>query len=323
MPDGTGRPLVIGLVNNMPDAALRATERQFNRVLNGASESRPVHIRRIALPGVRRSDWGSAIIEAEYEPFSRISGTRLDGLIVTGTEPGHSRLEDEPYWDAFASLVDFAVSHAVPTLWSCLAAHAAVRRLDGVNRRRLDQKLTGVFTCTRTSPHPVTNGLPQQWQVPHSRLYDLSEHELSSAGYRILARSEEAGVDMFTRESDDLFLFLQGHPEYSPDSLLREYRRDLARVASGQAAAPAPRPKHYFRTLTEPDLSCAVAQLDPAALRPAFWQSTAKRFYTGWLTQVETQGMALMQRFAGRERRAQPSAASIAGVREAGAVVGG
>ena len=294
-------PLVIGLVNNMPDAALRATERQFRRVLLAAGTARPVHIRRISLPGVKRAAWGNDIIAAEYEPFRGIGGTRLDGLIVTGTEPGRGRLEDEPYWNSFTALVDFAVRQSIPTLWSCLAAHAAVRWLDGLERQPLGRKLTGVFDCERASPHPVTRRLPPRWTVPHSRYNDLAEADLASAGYRVLSRSPEAGVDSFTRAGDDLFMFLQGHPEYSADALLREYRRDLLRVQRAERPAPAPMPQHYFTPAAE-----AAMPLEPAtdSVRSPAWQQPALLFYTGWLAQVEAQGTLLMQRHAGRERRA-------------------
>ncbi len=337
MPD----PLVIGLVNNMPDAALRSTERQFQRLMRAAiGEGRAVEFRFIALPGLIRSERGRQHVDAHYEYFRDVPGTRLDGLIVTGTEPSRARLEDEPYWDAFAALVDFAQASSLPTLWSCLAAHAAVRCLDGISRRQRPQKLTGVFECTRAGVHLVTADLPLAWPVPHSHHNDLDEADLDGAGYRMLSRSEWGGVDMFTRSGDDLFLFLQGHPEYDPASLLLEYRRDLGRAVAGAQIGPAAMPQHYLTDAAEQGLagaaddrarSALLQHWGDAAVRSPGWQVPAARLYAGWLHQVAAQGVARMQRFAGRERRAgvraavdyPARAASITGTSASGLVVGG
>ena len=63
--------------------------------------------------------------------------TRLDGLIVTGTEPKSKNLDDEPYWAALPQVIDWAREHTHSTIWSCLAAHAAVLHTDGIERRPL------------------------------------------------------------------------------------------------------------------------------------------------------------------------------------------
>ena len=47
--------LTIALVNNMPDSALKATERQFMRLVQGAAGKRRIRFRCFALPSVARS----------------------------------------------------------------------------------------------------------------------------------------------------------------------------------------------------------------------------------------------------------------------------
>ena len=49
-------PLRVGLVNLMPDAALRATERQFLRLVQGVPLSRPVDVLRATLPANYRGN---------------------------------------------------------------------------------------------------------------------------------------------------------------------------------------------------------------------------------------------------------------------------
>ena len=46
-------------------------------------------------------------------------------------------LIDEPYWASLTQLIDWAEHNTHSSVWSCLAAHAAVLRIDGIRRRRL------------------------------------------------------------------------------------------------------------------------------------------------------------------------------------------
>ena len=53
-PSGNG--LTIGLVNNMPDSACHATERQFLNLLRTASDNVPVRVRLFAISSVPRAE---------------------------------------------------------------------------------------------------------------------------------------------------------------------------------------------------------------------------------------------------------------------------
>src|SRR5262245_5541831 len=112
--------LRIGLVNNMPDAALEATEQQFASLLNAAAGS-PVRLRLFALPEVPRGNAGRERIRRFYSDLRTLNRTRLDGLIVTGAEPIAPDLKDEPYWRPLIDVLRWAEMKAVPTIWSCLA----------------------------------------------------------------------------------------------------------------------------------------------------------------------------------------------------------
>ena len=71
-----------------------------------------------------------------------------DVLIVTGAEPRAADLADEPYWSELKQLIEWTRSGGVSAvLYSCLAAHAAVRIADGGRRRPLPSKLCGVFAA--------------------------------------------------------------------------------------------------------------------------------------------------------------------------------
>ena len=58
--------LRIGLVNNMPDPALQATERQFTRLLQAAAGDRRIHLHCFSLPSVQRSPQARALIAGRY-----------------------------------------------------------------------------------------------------------------------------------------------------------------------------------------------------------------------------------------------------------------
>ena len=49
-------PLVIGLVNNMPDGAMQATERQFEGLLGEAAGGADVSVRYLSLPEIERGE---------------------------------------------------------------------------------------------------------------------------------------------------------------------------------------------------------------------------------------------------------------------------
>lgn len=227
------RHITIGLINNMPDGALEATERQFLSLLDTASDDIQIRLALFSLPGVPRGESGATHVHKYYSGAEELWGTHLDGLIVTGREPLTSNLSDEPYWESFTKTLEWAQDNTYSTVCSCLAAHAALLHNDGICRIRSEMKHCGVFECVRMSDHALTAGMPSLFKLPHSRWNGISEDELMSCGYQVLARSADAGVDTFIKQYKSLFVFFQGHPEYESDTLLLEYRRDVARYLRG------------------------------------------------------------------------------------------
>ena len=240
--------LTIGLVNNMPDAACEATERQFLDLLRAAAGNAIVQVKLFSIADVPHAEQARQELGARYRDIAALWDTPLDGLIVTGTEPKAANLQDEPYWAALTKLIDWARGNTASTIWSCLAAHAAVLHADGIGRAPLDEKLSGVFECEAVADDALFADLDSRLRVPHSRLNDLPEPALRAAGYRVLSRSATAGVDAFVKDNDDasLFVCFQGHPEYDGDLLLREYRRDVGRYLRGERSTYPDAPQHYF-----------------------------------------------------------------------------
>lgn len=245
----------IGIINNMPDGALKSTERQFFNLLDCAAGTLAVRITFYALPEISRSDTGRRHINGFYSHIDDLWDHPLDGLIVTGAEPRAPSLAAESYWPKLTEVLDWAERNTHSSLWSCLAAHAAVLHLDGVPRRRLSNKRFGVFSCIPASDHPFLSSLKDSVVMPHSRWNELSEADLAECGYQILTRSQEAGVDAFIKQRTSLFVCFQGHPEYEANTLLHEYRRDIARYLRGEMDTYPLLPKDYFDGRTEDALT--------------------------------------------------------------------
>jgi homoserine O-succinyltransferase len=242
----------IALVNNMPDGALQTTERQFISLLHeAAGDDFDVRVSLYALAAAPRSEQARRMLRERYADSQALTTKGADALIVTGAEPKAASLPQEPYWRELTGLIDWAQASTLSSLWSCLAAHAAVQHLDGVARQPLPSKCSGVYTFERRTAHPLTDGLPGLVRTPHSRRNALPVSALESKGYEVLTLSPRAGADVFVRAGQSLFVFFQGHPEYDADSLLREYCRDFGRFLRGEQQVCPQTPFGYFDAETE------------------------------------------------------------------------
>jgi homoserine O-succinyltransferase len=243
--------LTIGLINNMPDAALQATERQFMRLLQAAAGNRRIHFHCFSLPSVRRSQTAKWRVDRQYTDIADLGRLQIDGLIVTGAEPIAATLPEEPFWGDLTAIIDWAEKNTRSTIWSCLAAHAAVLHLDGTERQRLATKCSGVYDCSRVADSWLTDDIRSPFRIAHSRLNELRAGDLVAGGYQVLTNSPEAGVDIFAKQLRSHFIFFQGHPEYDALSLQREYLRDITRFLGGERNTFPAFPAGYFDIATE------------------------------------------------------------------------
>jgi homoserine O-succinyltransferase/O-acetyltransferase len=297
-----GKPaLKIGIVNNMPDAALLATERQFLRLLEPASRDFDIHIGFYYLPEIARGEAARMQMRGRYEPAGALPGAGVDALLVTGCEPLEPDMRREVYWPSLARLIDWAKDNTISTIWSCLAAHAAVLHLDGIKRRKLPRKLSGVYEFAHASDHRLQGDLPNPIHIPHSRLNGLLQQDLIESGYEILTASAAAGVDAFAKSYASLFVFLQGHPEYEADSLYREYRRDMLRFLKDERDTCPPVPENYFDPASLRRLEAFVEQAKatrkPEVIErfPSFeelrssapeWHAFSARLFANWIAYI-------------------------------------
>lgn len=295
-------PIELGFVNNMPDAALEATERQFLSLIEAGAGPIDVRVHFFALADVPHNGRAERHLALCYDDLEALVQSPLDAVIITGNEPKAARLYDEPYWGSLARLFDWAESHTLSALFSCLSAHAAVLHFDGIERMHLKQKCSGIFDHASPRYHPLTAGLADPWPVAHSRWNGLPEPALRAAGYAVLSLSEQAGVNLFVRQRGSLLVLLQGHPEYDADSLFREYRRDVRRYLAGEQSCWPAIPGGCFdagttaaleafraaaRERRDPDLMAGFperAGIDRTRLTRA--RQGATRLFGNWLREI-------------------------------------
>ncbi len=291
---GTRATLHIGLVNNMPDAALRTTELQFARLLKEAAGGFDVRLHLFALPEIHRSDDALARMDGFYADAASIPEAGMDALIFAGVAQHADRFSDEPYWRALTRLMDWAAASTVTTLFSGQAAHAAVQHFDGVRRRPLPKKLSGVFASLRAADDSLLTGVPARATTPHSRKHGVLENDLASRGYRVLARLLDGSVDLFAREGRSRLIFLQGHPEYGADTLGREYLGDISLFLEGQSERPQI-PENYFDRVTEnallaltgrPAQIADYVEVVTGAVPLQSWRGTTLRLFANWIASI-------------------------------------
>ncbi|MHB8617575.1 MAG: homoserine O-succinyltransferase MetA [Candidatus Acidiferrales bacterium] len=220
----------IALINNMPDAALADTERQFCELISAAAGDIPLRIQLYSLPEIYRSAPAQQHMHGRYLDMRDLLNNRFDAVIITGTEPRQPDLRQEAYWQTLVEVLDWAERNTTSTILSCLAAHASVLHSNAIERHLLDEKRFGVFDEKQVSQHTLTADVPDVIRIPHSRWNELRENDLVACGYVVLTKSKEAGVGLFAKQMrGSLFVYVQGHPEYETQTLLKEYRRDVKR----------------------------------------------------------------------------------------------
>ena len=294
--------LRVALVNNMPEAAFEETHHEFSRLLHAGARAQQVELRCYRIPSVDTGCTHLGPIAETYRDLDELYRYPPDALVITGTEPVMCEITDERYWDALATLLCWAEANVPSTLLSCLAAHGALRALDQVNRVRLLQKRSGVYPQTVNQSHPLGRGLGRVVAFPHSRWNTVPAEAVRSAGYEIVVGTMGEEWTVAAREhAGRVLVLVQGHPEYEPTMLLREYRRDMRRWVEGLMPAPPRFPVCYldpegdeilreWSALAEGQVPVEWSQAFPTdALAHhvvSSWRDAGVQLFRNWMEQV-------------------------------------
>lgn len=299
-------PLRVGLVNLMPDAALRATERQCLRLVQGVPLSRPVEVLRTTLPGLDRGPAAAEALASRYVPVDALLDAQPHALIVTGTNVAAADVSGHPVYPQMARVFDWAEKRQVPLLTSCLASHAWLQHRRGTVRTTLPDKRWGVYAhrVTRRA-HPLAQGLPSTFDAPHSRHNTVAHRDWEAAGLEVVATTTDGEVHAAASADGARVVCLQGHPEYDTTSLLKEYLREWHRASQGERDMP-PVPRGYLPPAAHVMVEAIRAQAVqaracgspmppfpeegiPALLRNT-WREPARVFFGNWLERVARRG---------------------------------
>lgn len=221
------RPLKLLILNIMPTKIV--TETQLLRLLSNTPLQLEVDWMHMASHDSKNVSKEHLL--AFYHTFDEIKDNRYDGLIITGAPVEKMDFEDVDYWEEMCKILEWAKSHVFSSFFICWAAQAALHYYYGVDKHLLKHKLTGVYlhhTNVSKMKRKILRGFDYQFYAPHSRYTTVIKEDVASVReLDILADSEEAGVYLVAAKDGSKF-FVTGHPEYDPDTLDKEYKRDLA-----------------------------------------------------------------------------------------------
>ncbi|MGM9712839.1 MAG: homoserine O-succinyltransferase [Prevotella sp.] len=166
-----------------------------------------------------------------YKPFETLREKRFDGMIITGAPVEQMDFEDVSYWEEISGIFNWAKTHVTSTLYICWAAQAGLYYHYGVPKHELKRKMFGIFKhhITAETTLPIFRGFDDMFRMPHSRHTEVRRADIEKhAELSIIAESYESGVGIvMAREGREFFI--TGHMEYNPDTLDKEYKRDMGK----------------------------------------------------------------------------------------------
>ncbi len=201
-----------------------------------------------------------------YREFQEMKDEKFDGMIITGAPVETFDFEEVTYWDEVTAIFDWAKTHVTSTLYICWAAQAGLYYHYGVPKYSLPKKMFGVFPHSSLVPQlPIFRGFDDVFNIPHSRHTEIRKEDiLKNKALTVIAESEQSGVGIVMARNGREF-FITGHIEYAPDTLDKEYKRDMG-------------------IRTDVDVPVNYYPNDDYHLPPRVtWRAHANLFYNNWI----------------------------------------
>lgn len=256
------RPLKIVILNLMPLKI--TTETDLIRLLSNTPLQ--IEINFMKLRSHTPKNTPIEHMKMFYKDFSVLREQKWDGMIVTGAPVEQMAFEDVEYWQEISTIFDWARTHVTSTLYICWAAQAALYHFYGVPKHALSKKRFGIFAQTPLdSLLPIFRGFDDVFMMPHSRHTEVWRKDIEQVpALKVIAEGPESGVSMvMAREGREFFI--TGHLEYAPDTLDKEYKRDMGKRDDVEM------PKNYYR------------DNDPAKGPLVTWRSHANLLFSNWI----------------------------------------
>lgn len=257
------RPLEIVILNLMPLKI--TTETDLLRLLSNT----PLQLDITFMKLVSHTPKNTPIehMRMFYIPFETLRDKRFDGMIITGAPVEQMEYEDVSYWDEISEIFTWAKTHVTSTLYICWAAQAGLYHHYGVPKHNLDRKMFGIFKhhITTETFLPIFRGFDDMFRMPHSRHTEVRREDIvKHKELSIIAESYESGVGIVMARDGREF-FITGHMEYNPDTLDKEYKRDMGKRDDVDM------PQNYYRN-DNPD--------DGPQVR---WRAHANLLFQNWI----------------------------------------
>ncbi|HHT87964.1 MAG TPA: homoserine O-succinyltransferase [Clostridiales bacterium] len=256
------RPLLIAILNLMPNK--EDTEVQLLRSLSNTPLQ--VDITFLTTGTYVGKNTPTSHLDKFYLTYNDVCNRKFDGLIITGAPVELMEFEEVAYWEELKNIMEWSKTHVTSTLHLCWGAQAGLYYHYGIQKRRLEKKMFGIFEHRVLKRRtPFVRGFDDIFYAPHSRHTTvLKEDILKHEELTILAESDEAGVFIVMAQDGKQF-FIMGHPEYDRVSLDQEYKRDISKGIAIDL------PVNYYpadSTENRPNLT---------------WRAHANAMYTNWL----------------------------------------
>ncbi|MBQ8474465.1 MAG: homoserine O-succinyltransferase [Clostridia bacterium] len=256
------RPLRIAVLNLMPTKIV--TETQLARLLGNTPLQ--VEIELLYTASHKAKNTSEEHMLSFYRTFDDVRDMKFDGLIITGAPVEHLKFEEVEYWDELCEIMEWSKTHVTSTFHICWGAQAGLYYHYGIDKYRLDEKLSGVYAHKKDRPNSILlRGFDDEFMAPQSRHTANRREDIENEPrLKILASGEESGVYIVTNHGGSQ-VFVTGHSEYDSDTLKKEYLRDKA------AGLDPHVPVNYF-----PDD-------DDTKAPKVTWRGHANLLYSNWL----------------------------------------
>ena len=201
-----------------------------------------------------------------YKDFDELSKQKFDGMIITGAPIETMSYEDVQYWAEITKIFDWARTHVTSTMYLCWGAMAALYHFYDIPKYPLQKKMFGIFGQYPLEPTlPIFRGFDDVFNMPQSRHTEVHRDDIEKVDdLKIIAQSPDSGVSMVMARGGREF-FITGHLEYAPDTLDKEYKRDL------DTRDDVELPFNYYRD-NNPDNDPLVT-----------WRAHANLLYSNWI----------------------------------------
>ena len=258
-------PLKLALVNLMPRKI--DAEFQISRLLSASPHT--VDVTLLLPSGHDSKTTHGDHIRRYYRCWEDVADLKFDGLIVTGAPVELLPFDAVNYWSSLTALFDWAEAHVGESLYICWAAQAALNHAHGIGKRELAAKSFGVFEQPlRTRRHQLVRGMGPVMTTPVSRYTTVDQRAIDAVGDLVTIAASRATGPCLLADERRRAAYMFNHLEYEADTLIREYRRDLATGLDTRPPANLKLRSRSRRDNTPP------------------WQRDARLFFQNWVVAV-------------------------------------